>query len=161
MSTQPTPEPGALNWKHVVELARTGNTPPPRRVEKSDSEWRKLLSDEQFHVARSKGTERPFSSEMCALFDPGRYHCVCCDTPLFDSTNKFDSGTGWPSFTQPLEVDVVAYHLDTTYGMQRIEALCNVCDAHLGHVFPDGPAPSGLRFCINAVSLRKAKAAKP
>ena len=160
MSTQQTPEPSALNWKHVVELARTGNEPPPRRVEKSDSEWRKLLSNDQYHVARAKGTERPFSSEMCALFEPGRYHCVCCDTPLFDSTTKFDSGTGWPSFTLPLEVGVVAYHLDTAYGMQRIEALCNVCDAHLGHVFPDGPAPSGLRFCINAVSLRKAKTAK-
>ena len=108
-------------------------------------------------MARGKGTERPFSSEMCALFTPGRYHCVCCDTPLFDSTTKFDSGTGWPSFTQPLEKGVVAYHLDTSYGMQRVETVCNVCDAHLGHVFPDGPPPSGLRFCINAVSLRKAK----
>ena len=157
MSTQRAPEPSALRWKNVVEIARAGNEPPPRRVEKSDAEWRKQLSAEQYHVARGKGTERPFSSEMCALFEPGRYHCICCDTPLFDSTTKFDSGTGWPSFTQPLTRGVVAYHLDTTYGMQRIEALCNVCDAHLGHVFPDGPPPSGLRFCINAVSLRKAK----
>lgn len=160
MSAQGAPEPNALRWQNVVELAREGNEPPPRRVEKSDDEWRKQLTSEQYHVARGKGTERPFSSEMCALFEPGRYHCICCDTPLFDSTTKFDSGTGWPSFTQPLTRGVVAYHLDTTYGMQRIEALCNVCDAHLGHVFPDGPAPSGLRFCINAVSLRKAKAAK-
>jgi peptide-methionine (R)-S-oxide reductase len=160
MSTQPASEPSALKWKHVVELARGGNEPPPRRVEKSDGEWRQQLSAEQYHVARGKGTERPFSSDMCALFTPGRYHCVCCDTPLFDSTTKFDSGTGWPSFTQPLASDVVGYHLDTAYGMQRIEALCNVCDAHLGHVFPDGPPPSGLRFCINAVSLRKATAAK-
>jgi len=91
------------------------------------------------------------------LFEPGRYHCVCCDTPLFDSTSKFDSRTGWPSFTAPLTADVVAYHLDTGHGMQRVETVCNVCDAHLGHVFPDGPPPSGLRFCINAVSLRKAK----
>lgn len=158
MSTQPqAPEPGALRWKHIVDLARSGNEPPPRRVEKSDAEWRQQLSAEEYHVARGKGTERPFSSEMCALFTPGRYHCICCDTPLFDSTTKFDSGTGWPSFTQPLARGVVAYHLDTSYGMQRIEALCNVCDAHLGHVFPDGPPPSGLRFCINAVSLRKAK----
>jgi peptide-methionine (R)-S-oxide reductase len=151
------PSPAELRWKHVVELARAGNGPPPRRVEKSDAEWRAQLSDEEYQVARKKGTERPFSSEMCALFTPGRYHCVCCDTPLFDSTSKFDSRTGWPSFTRPLEKGVVAYHLDTNYGMQRVETLCNVCDAHLGHVFPDGPPPSGLRFCINAVSLRKAK----
>ena len=157
MSTQPAPEPSELKWKDVVELARNGNKPPPRRVVKSDHEWLQQLSAEQYAVARSKGTERPFSSEMCSLFTPGRYHCICCDTPLFDSTTKFDSGTGWPSFTQPLATDVVGYHVDTAHGMQRIEALCNVCDAHLGHVFPDGPPPSGLRFCINAVSLRKAK----
>ena len=156
MSAVREPSPAELRWKHVVELARSGNEPPPRRVEKSDAEWRAQLSDEQYQVARKKGTERPFSSEMCALFTPGRYHCVCCDTPLFDSTSKFDSRTGWPSFTQPLSTGVVAYHLDTSYGMQRVETLCNVCDAHLGHVFPDGPPPSGLRFCINAVSLRKA-----
>ena len=157
MSSVREPTPTELRWNHVLELARAGNEPPPRRVEKTDAEWRAQLSDEEYQVARSKGTERPFSSEMCALFTPGRYHCVCCDTALFDSTSKFDSGTGWPSFTQPLTRGVVAYHLDTTYGMQRVETLCNVCDAHLGHVFPDGPRPSGLRFCINAVSLRKAK----
>jgi peptide-methionine (R)-S-oxide reductase len=149
--------PGVLRWKDVVELARRGNVAPPRRVEKSDAEWREALTREQYDVARRKGTERPFSSEMCSLFEPGRYHCVCCDTPLFDSTTKFESGTGWPSFTAPLTPDVVAYHSDASYGMERIETTCNVCDAHLGHVFPDGPAPSGLRFCINAVSLRKAK----
>ena len=157
MSTESAVEPGALCWKDVVELARAGNEPPPRRVEKSEAEWRQQLSAEEYRVARSKGTERPFSSEMCALFEPGRYQCVCCDTPLFDSTSKFDSGTGWPSFTQPVAMGVVAYHLDTSHGMQRVETTCNVCDAHLGHVFPDGPPPSGLRFCINAVSLRKAK----
>src|SRR6185503_14672876 len=157
MSAEQREQPSQLTWPGVIELARRGNVEPPRRVEKSDAEWRAQLSDEQYYVARRKGTERPFSSQMCALFEPGRYNCVCCDTPLFDSTTKFDSGTGWPSFTQPLTPDVVAYHLDTTHGMQRVETLCNVCDAHLGHVFPDGPAPSGLRFCINAVSLRKAK----
>ena len=157
MSAVREPAPSELRWSNVLELARAGNEPPPRRVEKTDAEWRAQLSAEEYEVARKKGTEQPFSSEMCALFTPGRYHCVCCDTPLFDSTSKFDSGTGWPSFTQPLEQGVVAYHLDTAYGMQRVETLCNVCDAHLGHVFPDGPRPSGLRFCINAVSLRKAK----
>jgi peptide-methionine (R)-S-oxide reductase len=146
-----------LRWTNVVELARRGNVPPPRRVEKSDAEWRAALTEEQYRVTRRKGTERPFSSELCALFEPGRYHCICCDTPLFDSTTKFDSGTGWPSFTAPLTPDVVAYEVDRTYGGEDIEANCNVCDAHLGHVFPDGPAPSGLRFCINAVSLRKAR----
>jgi peptide-methionine (R)-S-oxide reductase len=157
MSTEKSESSSVLHWPGVIELAQRGNAPPPRRVEKSDAEWRKALTSEQYHVARGKGTERAFSSQMCALFEPGRYHCICCDTPLFDSTTKFDSGTGWPSFTAPLTPDVVAYHLDTTYGMQRIETTCNVCDAHLGHVFPDGPRPSGLRFCINAVSLKKAK----
>ena len=156
MGTPKVDAPNVLRWGQVIEVARRGNVPPPRRVEKSDAEWRAQLTDEQYHVARHKGTERPFSSEMCALFAPGRYNCICCDTPLFDSTTKFESGTGWPSFTAPLTSDVVAYHLDTSYGMQRVETVCNVCDAHLGHVFPDGPPPTGLRFCINAVSLRKA-----
>jgi peptide-methionine (R)-S-oxide reductase len=155
MSTPKAEAPKLLRWRDVAELARGGNVPPPRRVEKTDAEWRAALSDEQYHVTRHKGTERPFSSELCALFEPGRYLCVCCGTPLFDATTKFESGTGWPSFTAPLTPDVVAYHMDTTYGMQRIETTCNVCDAHLGHVFPDGPPPSGLRFCINAVSLEK------
>jgi peptide-methionine (R)-S-oxide reductase len=157
MSADKNDAAGVLRWGGVIELARRGNVPPPRRVEKSDAEWRATLTPEQYQVARAKGTERPFSSEMCGLFSPGRYHCVCCDTPLFDANTKFDSGTGWPSFTAPLTPDVVADHLDTSYGMQRVETVCNVCDAHLGHVFPDGPPPSGLRFCINAVSLHKAK----
>jgi peptide-methionine (R)-S-oxide reductase len=157
MSTRESDSSSALRWSQVVELASRGNVAPPRRVEKSDAEWRAALTDEQYRVARGKGTERPFSSELCSLFEPGRYDCVCCDTPLFDSTSKFESRTGWPSFTAPLARDVVAYHRDPSYGMQGIETTCNVCDAHLGHVFPDGPPPSGLRFCINAVSLRKAK----
>jgi peptide-methionine (R)-S-oxide reductase len=158
MSAPKSDGSGVLRWSGVLELARRGNTPPPRRVEKSEAEWRQQLSDEAFYVARHKGTERPFSSQMCELFEPGRYHCVCCDTPLFDSATKFDSRTGWPSFTAPLTPDVVAYHVDSSHGMTRVETTCNVCDAHLGHVFPDGPPPSGLRFCINAVSLRKATA---
>jgi peptide-methionine (R)-S-oxide reductase len=157
MSAPKAGSPSVLRWSHVIELARCGNAPPPRRVEKSDADWRAALTDEQYRVARGKGTERPFSSELCGLFEPGRYDCICCGTPLFDSTTKFDSRTGWPSFTAPLAPDVVAYHVDTTHGMERVETTCNVCDAHLGHVFPDGPPPSGLRFCINAVSLRKAE----
>ena len=155
MSATSIKQPGELRWNDIVELVRNGNVPPPRRVEKTDAEWRAELTDEQYYVTRRKGTERPFSSELCSLFEPGRYDCVCCGTPLFDSATKFESRTGWPSFTLPLAADVVAYHLDTSHGMERIEAVCNVCDAHLGHVFPDGPPPSGLRFCINAVSLRK------
>ncbi|MBG1233484.1 peptide-methionine (R)-S-oxide reductase MsrB [Aestuariivirga litoralis] len=144
-------------WNEVVGLAKNGNVPPPKRVEKSDAEWRKQLSPEQFQVTRLKGTERPFSSEMCSLFEPGRYACACCGTELFDSATKFESGTGWPSFSDPVAKDVVAYEGDFSHGMQRIEALCNVCDAHLGHVFPDGPPPSGLRYCMNALALNKIK----
>ncbi|MGD8809321.1 MAG: peptide-methionine (R)-S-oxide reductase MsrB [Gammaproteobacteria bacterium] len=144
-----------LKWSKVIELADGGNPPPPRRVEKTPEQWRAQLDDEQYRVTRESGTERPHSSPMCSAFEPGRYECVCCGTQLFDSNTKFDSGTGWPSFSIPLSDDVIAYTLDQSHGMQRIEVRCNVCDAHLGHVFPDGPAPSGLRFCINAVALKK------
>ena len=160
MSAVREPAPSELRWSHVVELGRTGNEPPPRRVEKTDAEWRAQLSDEEYQVARKKGTERPFSSEMCALFSRAVTTASVATRRCSTRRRKFDSGTGWPSFTQPLERGVVAYHFDTTYGMQRVETICNVCDAHLGHVFPDGPQPSGLRFCINAVSLRKAKTAE-
>jgi peptide-methionine (R)-S-oxide reductase len=144
-----------LSWNEILKLAKDGNRPAPRRLELSEAEWRARLTPEQYHVTRQKGTERPFSSEMCSLFEPGRYACICCDTVLFDSEKKFESGTGWPSFTEPAKPDVVAYHADRSFGMTRVETLCNICDAHLGHVFPDGPPPSGLRFCINAVALEK------
>ena len=144
-----------LDWKDVMNFAGKGNPEPDTQVKKSDAEWKAQLNPEAYQVARQKGTERPFSSEMCNLFQPGRYACVCCDTLLFDSEEKFDSGTGWPSFTQPVKANAVAYHQDMSHGMSRIEALCNTCDAHLGHVFPDGPPPSGLRYCINAVALKK------
>lgn len=144
-----------LNWKEVLRLGQEGNLAPDKRVEKTPQEWRALLSEEEFRVARQSGTERPFSSQMCKLFEPGVYACVCCGTLLFDASEKFDSGTGWPSFTQPIKENAVAYHTDTSHGMTRVETVCNTCDAHLGHVFPDGPAPSGLRYCINAVSLKK------
>jgi methionine-R-sulfoxide reductase len=144
-----------LQWNDIVKLAATGNLQPDRTVQKTDAEWRAQLSPEQFYVTRQKGTERPFSSEMCGLFSPGRYACVCCHTLLFDSVEKFDSGTGWPSFTQPVQDNVIAYHADSSHGMQRIETTCNTCNAHLGHVFPDGPAPSGLRYCMNAIALQK------
>jgi methionine-R-sulfoxide reductase len=149
-----------MKWQDVLEVAKNGNPAPPRRVERTKAEWKAQLTAEQYHVTREHGTERPFSSEMCSLFEPGTYACVCCDTLLFDSAEKFESGTGWPSFTQPVSPDVVAYHSDDSFGMRRVETLCNVCDAHLGHVFPDGPAPSGLRYCINAIALDKVTAAE-
>jgi methionine-R-sulfoxide reductase len=144
-----------LKWKDVLKQADEGNLTPPRRVEKSAAEWRAQLTPEAFHVTRQHGTERAFSSELCSKFEPGKYACVCCGTLLFDAAEKFESGTGWPSFTQPVQPEVVAYSVDRSYGMERVETLCSVCDAHLGHVFPDGPAPSGLRYCMNAVALAK------
>lgn len=146
-----------ITWKDVLHYAQTGSAAPDRRVEKTDEEWAKILTPEQFQITRLKGTERPHSSEMCSIFEPGIYACVCCKTELFDGGTKFESGTGWPSFTQPLRENVVAYHEDTGHGMTRIEVTCSTCDAHLGHVFPDGPPPSGLRFCMNAVALEKVR----
>lgn len=144
-----------LRWIDVLKFAATGNPEPDREVRKTDEEWQALLTQEQYHVTREHGTERPFSSEMCELFEPGLYKCVCCGTLLFDSGEKFDSGTGWPSFTQPIQDNVVSYFKDESRERSRIETRCNVCDAHLGHVFPDGPEPSKLRYCINAVALEK------
>ena len=148
-------KPSAGNDIIRVYNAATGEVELVRRVERTEAEWRRLLTPEHYQVTRLKGTERPFSSAMCSLFEPGRYACRCCGTPLFDAEEKFDSGTGWPSFTQPVSPEVVAYHVDRSHGMTRVEVTCNVCDAHLGHVFPDGPEPSGLRYCINALSLKK------
>lgn len=144
-----------LDWNYVLNHSDRKNLAPPRRIEKTEEEWKTILAPEVFQVTRLKGTERPHSSDMCNLFEPGMYACACCKTQLFDSAGKFDSGTGWPSFTQPVEPSHVAYYADGSFGMVRIEATCNICDAHLGHVFQDGPPPSGLRYCINAVSLEK------
>lgn len=144
-----------LRWIDVIKFTAQGNPPPDRVVEKTEAEWQEILTPEQLRVTRQAGTERPFSSEMCELFEPGKYRCVCCDAELFGSGEKFDSGTGWPSFTQPVKENAVAYRRDKSHGMDRVEAKCNTCHAHLGHVFLDGPAPGGLRFCINAVSLKK------
>ena len=144
-----------LKWNDVLAYAKNGNPAPDRKVEKSEAEWRAQLTPEQYQVTRKAGTERAFSSEMCSLFEPGIYSCVCCDALLFDASEKFESGTGWPSFTQPIKENAIAYHADNSYGMVRVETVCNTCGAHLGHVFPDGPKPSGLRYCMNAVSLKK------
>ena len=144
-----------LNWNEVMVRAREGNPAPANKVTHTLAEWRARLSPDVFQVTRQAATERPFSSEMCSLFTPGRYACACCGTLLFDAETKFESGTGWPSFTEPVQADAVAYVADDSYGMTRIETICNICDAHLGHVFPDGPPPSGLRYCINALALEK------
>ena len=144
-----------LDWQRISEFASKGNPPSSRSVQKSEAQWRAQLSAEQFRVTRQHGTERAFSSDICSLFEPGLYACVCCANPLFDAQQKFESGTGWPSFTQPISENAIAYISDQSYGMLRIETVCNVCNAHLGHVFPDGPAPSGLRYCMNAVALQK------
>ena len=147
-----------LTWKDILKFAQQGNPPPDRSVRKTDQDWKKQLTGEQFRVTRLHGTEPPFSSESCSLFEPGLHACVCCETPLFDASDKFESGTGWPSFTQPVKENAISYHADSSHGMQRIEARCNTCDAHLGHVFPDGPLPGGLRYCMNAAALQKVAA---
>jgi methionine-R-sulfoxide reductase len=143
-----------MNWNDVLNLVQA-NLKPDRKVTKTKEEWKALLTPEQFRITREHGTERAFTGEYCEAYAPGVYACICCKTNLFDSTTKFDSSTGWPSFTEPVKDNVIQYKKDTSWGMTQIEVLCNVCDAHLGHVFPDGPAPSGLRFCINSASLRK------
>jgi methionine-R-sulfoxide reductase len=144
-----------LKWNDIMNLADGGNLKPDKRVEKTEEEWKAQLLAEAFQVTRLHGTERAFSSDMCSRFERGRYACVCCDTMLFDGEEKFESGTGWPSFTQPIKENAIAYKVDRSFGMTRVETLCNTCDAHLGHVFPDGPEPSGLRYCMNAVALVK------
>ncbi len=155
----------------VVGLALSGVTPAPaqtvrvfdlakkgyvsvEKVKKTDEEWRKILTPEQFEVTRRRGTERACSGAYWSHHDAGSYTCVCCGLDLFSSDSKFDSGTGWPSFFQPVAKENVIEEEDRAFGMVRIEILCAKCDAHLGHVFEDGPRPTGLRYCLNSLALK-------
>ena len=147
------------NNENLVPIysVKTGNVEMVDKVVKTDDEWKTILSSESYSVARKQGTELAFTGKYHDCHEDGIYECVCCSTDLFDSKAKFDSGTGWPSFWEPVSSENVKEHEDRNYGMIRIEVLCARCDAHLGHIFHDGPKPTGLRYCMNSAALKLSK----
>lgn len=124
------------------------------KIQKTDEEWRQELTPEQYHILRQKGTERPFTGEYYTTKTPGTYLCAACGEELFSSDTKYESGSGWPSFYAPAKPEAIAEDEDASYGMRRVEIMCSRCGSHLGHVFPDGPRPTGLRYCVNSASLK-------
>ena len=142
-----------LRWIDVLKFAKYSNPEPYRRVSKTEAEWLAQLTPAQFNILRQKGTELPYRNAYCRSYEPGFYACIGCGSLLFSSTEKYHAISGWPSFTQPIAKGAIKYLFDDSYQMHRIEVQCNVCDGHLGHVFPDGPEPGGLRYCINSESI--------
>ncbi|MDB5234137.1 MAG: peptide methionine sulfoxide reductase MsrB [Hymenobacter sp.] len=144
-----------LRWKDVLAFAKYGNPEPARRVVHSEAEWAHLLPPERYRVVHQRATEPPYRNAYCRTYEPGDYACAGCGTVLFQAEEKYHAISGWPSFRQPGTRGAIRYAFDESHNLQRIEAHCNVCGGHLGHVFPDGPAPGGLRYCINSASLIK------
>ena len=142
-----------LKWIDVIKFVRYGSPAPNHTIVKSPEEWKTLLTPDQYKITREKGTEAPFSAALNKTYFQGEFACSCCSALLFSGNDYYDSGSGWPAFTQPYSPGAIKYEADYKLSKKRVEVLCNVCDSHLGHVFPDGPAPSGLRYCINSLSI--------
>jgi len=144
-----------LRWLDVLTYAKYGNPEPAHHRERPEQEWAQRLTSAQFQVLRQHHTEPPYRNAYCRTYEPGLYVCAGCSSPLFDSSTKYHAISGWPSFTQPVAKSAIRYYFDDSHHMQRMEARCNACGGHLGHVFPNGPAPHGLRYCINSESLQR------